>query len=66
MIRIDRNNIPEYMKECIIDNPNKAGIVIDENNFMHFVDKVYESHILTSDGKILNFNKDLIFISEDF
>jgi hypothetical protein len=66
MIHVDISNLPEYMKECIVEDPNEAGIVIDSQGNVHIISKVFESHIVTKDDVKLYFSEKLIFISDDF
>jgi len=56
MIKIDVSQLPCYIKDCIVENPNEAKFVIDSLGNVHYIEEVFESHITTKEGIELRYD----------
>ena len=68
MMRVDPNNLPEYMEECITEDHNDCGLFIDRDTG-HIIMMEDFLNTTKANHKVINwdaFKKHYIMISKDF
>lgn len=68
MTKVDVNNIPEYMKECITENHSECGMFIDKKTGEIHMMEEFRKYILDTKAKVNwdKFKENYIMINWDF